>query len=84
MLDRHRNRGFTLIELLAVIAIIGLIIQMLLPAVQAARVAARRAQCGNDLRQLALAAQNHVSATGRFPAAVRPCHCPAFRGPTRS
>jgi len=60
-------RGFTLIELLVVIAIIAVLIALLLPAVQAAREAARRAQCVNNLKQLALAAHNYESATGVFP-----------------
>jgi prepilin-type N-terminal cleavage/methylation domain-containing protein len=54
----RRSRGFTLIELLVVIAIIAVLIALLLPAVQAAREAARRAQCVNNLKQLALAAMN--------------------------
>jgi prepilin-type N-terminal cleavage/methylation domain-containing protein/prepilin-type processing-associated H-X9-DG protein len=61
------HRGFTLIELLVVIAIIAVLIALLLPAVQAAREAARRAQCANNLKQLALAAQNYVSANLTFP-----------------
>jgi prepilin-type N-terminal cleavage/methylation domain-containing protein/prepilin-type processing-associated H-X9-DG protein len=66
-----RRRGFTLIELLVVIAIIAVLIALLLPAVQAAREAARRAQCVNNLKQLALAVHNYVSQNETFPPQVQ-------------
>jgi prepilin-type N-terminal cleavage/methylation domain-containing protein/prepilin-type processing-associated H-X9-DG protein len=62
--------GFTLVELLVVVTIIGILIALLLPAVQAAREAARRAQCSNNLKQWGLAMANYESANGYFPYGV--------------
>jgi prepilin-type N-terminal cleavage/methylation domain-containing protein len=61
------RRGFTLVELLVVITIIGILVAMLLPAVQAAREAGRRTQCANNLRQLGLGCLQHLDAHGHFP-----------------
>ena len=79
------RRAFTLVELLVVIAIIGVLVSLLLPAVQAARESGRRTRCVNQVRQLALAAHNFHDVNGRFPAGVNQLYfaaAPRFRGVT--
>ena len=68
--SRTSRRGFTLVELLVVIAIIGILIGLLLPAVQAAREAARRMECSNKMKQLALATMNYTDVNNVLPAAA--------------
>ena len=82
LLDRRPSRvfaGFTLVELLVVIAIIGILVALLLPAVQSAREAARRAQCQSNLRQVALAVLSYHDQAARFPPASQVDMKPGIR-----
>jgi prepilin-type N-terminal cleavage/methylation domain-containing protein len=76
-MSRHRTTGFTLVELLVVIAIIGVLVALLLPAVQSAREASRRTACTNNIRQMGLAAQNFADANGKLPVAAQIAGNPA-------
>jgi prepilin-type N-terminal cleavage/methylation domain-containing protein/prepilin-type processing-associated H-X9-DG protein len=91
ILRRDQTSAFTLVELLVVIAIIGILVALLLPAIQAAREAARRSQCVNNLKQMGIAAANFESAHKAFPPGAsgcyhlgNPCPCKDLGSPTET
>ncbi|MCA9133126.1 MAG: DUF1559 domain-containing protein [Planctomycetales bacterium] len=81
MICKKNRLGFTLVELLVVIAIIGVLVGLLLPAVQAAREAARRMQCSNNLKQMGLAIHNHESSFKYMPAAEKDLPAATYPSP---